>query len=507
MHKNINCPECNSENVANKSVRKNTSGSSSQRYQCRKCNKWFSSIIKEEPIECDRPTKWVITSCQNNVPVNVDFIESLNNYCVKNSAKLLIIPILYRPDDFVTVQYNIPEHIPHTLVRNKLGIHNEVYVMGQFNFIPTTVNPLQGLESLSKGDTLIVPSPQLRMKSLGVSASRHPAILHTTGAISYPEYASSKVGEKAKFNHTFAAVLVEVDSDNDFHIRVLNADTDGVFIDLGIVYRPVMRLGEFVNPEALVTGDEHAIVADPSVELATYISDASIVKTLKPKYVVRHDVLDCLSINHHTQKDNIKNVGKHIFGINKIEEELAETVDYILRTSNAGVEFTNIIVASNHVDHLTKWFAEVDIKQQPQNALFYHKYMYEIIKSMEQTATGIKHINPFEKFCKDVGVRNIRFLQRDESFLVGDVELSHHGDKGTNGSCGGINQFANLSDKMVIGHSHTPGIVFGAYQVGTSSKLKLDYTSGISSWDHAHCVIYPNGKRQLIFIKNGKWHA
>jgi hypothetical protein len=508
----MNCPKCDSKDVSTKATRKNTSGSVSQRYQCNSCSKWFSKLLETvtEP-EVTEPTvtnRWVITSCQNNTDVNEEFCQSLQNYCKLNSAQLLVVPIIYRPDDHEEIVFNIPEHIEHTFVRHKMKIHDEVFVMGQFNFIPTTVNPLQGLESLSKGDTLIVPSPQLRMKSLAVSASRHPAILHTTGAISYPEYTNTKVGEKAKFNHSYSAVMVEIDSDNDFHIRVLNSDESGVFIDLGDVYRPEMIAGEFINPEALVTGDEHATVACPDVESATYTADDSIVRTLKPKYVVRHDILDCGSISHHTRKDIIKNIGKSMFGTNKIEDELAQTVDYLLRTSILpDHKFENIIVASNHTSHLQQWFSSIDIRAEPHNALFYHRYMTKILESMVQTPTGFTHVDPFAQFCKDIGVPNTRFLERDESFLVADVELGAHSDKGTNGSRGSIGQFSNLCDKFVIGHSHTPGIVFGAYQVGTSSMLKLDYTSGLSSWANVHCLVYHNGKRQLIRIVNKKWHA
>jgi hypothetical protein len=509
----MQCKNCDSNDTSTKSIRKNASGTSTQRYQCNSCSKWFSELLIEQQISSvkkinsSKVKRWVITSIQNNASINKNFCQSLQQYCLQQEADLLIIPIIYRPDDHELVSFNIPEYLNHTLVRHKMKIHDEVFVMGSFNFIPTTVNPLQGLESLSKGDTLIVPSPQLRMKSLAVSATRHPAILHTTGAISNPEYTNTKVGEKALFNHSYSAVVVEIDSDNDFHVRTLNSDESGEFYDLGYKYS-TSGVVTFESPEALVTGDEHGVMADPIVEQVTYTNHDSIVRMLKPKYVVRHDVLDCSSINHHTRKDNIKNIGRSIFGTNKIEDELAGTVDYLLRTSQLpDTKFESIIVESNHNSHLTKWFSEIDIKTEPQNAKFYHKYMWKILDSMVQTTAGFNHINPFEQFCKDVGVPNLRFLGRDESFTIADIELGTHSDKGTNGSRGSIAQFANLPYKYVIGHSHTPGIIFGAYQVGTSSYKKLDYTSGLSSWMHCHCLVYKNGKRQLINIINGKWKA
>jgi hypothetical protein len=59
--------------------------------------------------------------------------------------------------------------------------------------------------------------------------------------------------------------------------------------------------------------------------------------------------------------------------------------------------------------------------------------------------------------------------------------------------------------KSVIGHSHTPAIEEGCYQVGTSTKLSRGYTHGPSSWLNTHAIIYPNGKRTLINIIDGKW--
>lgn len=504
----MQCKKCDSSRVIKRSIRANK-----QRYSCSDCSSWFSvgidivdNVIDEEKPTFSGVKRYVITACQNNTTVNENFVRSLSNYCSYRNAELLVVPILYKTNEFDKVEYYIPD-VEYTIVQHKMRLHDEVFIMGSFNFVPTTVNPLQGLESLSKGDTLIVPSPQLRMKSMAVSANRHPAILHTTGAISNPEYDSTKVGEKAKFNHSYSAVLVEIDSDNDFHIRVLNSDESGVFHDIGNMYSPSGTV-VFEGIEALVTGDEHAIVACPEVEAATYTSAQSIANLLKPKYVIRHDILDSQSISHHSRKDAIKNVGKYIFGTNKIEDELAETVDYLLRTTMLpGRTFENIIVSSNHNDHLTRWFSDIDIKQEPWNAKFYHKYMWKILESMEETPTGVSHINPFEQFCKDIGVPRTKFLKRDESFMVADVELGCHSDKGTNGSRGSIGQFSNLPAKYVIGHSHTPGIVFGAYQVGTSSRLKLDYTSGLSSWMNCHCLVYSSGKRQLISIINGKWRA
>jgi hypothetical protein len=503
------CTHCSSDNTKYVKKRMNKNGTCSARHTCQTCGRWFSVPVLSDndvsPVSTGK--RFVITSCQNNTPVHLEFLLALENYCTYHKAELLIVPIVYRPSDYEEITYEIPASVSHTLVTTKYKIHDEVYVMGKFNFIPTTVNPLAGLESLSRGDTLIVPSPQLRMKSSAVSASRHPAILHTTGAISHPQYTNTKIGEKAQFNHSYSAVLVDIDNDNDFHIRVLSCDQDSQFRDLGEVWSENSYSGpdSFDSPVALVTGDEHAFFASPSVKAATYTNPDSIVHTLKPTFVVRHDVLDMYSGSHHHKGNAIKTVAKHIFGMDKIEDELEKTVQY-LRDTTVG-DYFNIIVPSNHSDHLSKWLATVDIKQEPWNALFYHKMMYNVLVSLKQTESGVSHADPFRLYCESANAPNTRFLAHGESFSVSGVELGAHGHEGKNGARGSINQYSDLSQRYVIGHSHTPGIIFGAYQVGTSSNLKLEYTTGPSSWLACHCLVYGNGKRQLVNIVNGKWRA
>jgi len=89
----------------------------------------------------------------------------------------------------------------------------------------------------------------------------------------------------------------------------------------------------------------------------------------------------------------------------------------------------------------------------------------------------------------------------------GGIELGMHGDKGANGSRGSLAQFARTGRKCVIGHSHVAGIVEGAYQVGVMGALDMGYNEGQSSWSHSNVVVYPNGKRAVLTIWNGRWHG
>ncbi len=89
---------------------------------------------------------------------------------------------------------------------------------------------------------------------------------------------------------------------------------------------------------------------------------------------------------------------------------------------------------------------------------------------------------------------------------VNNIELGFHGDFGLNGAKGSSKSFSKIGPKTIVGHGHFPEIFEGCYRVGVSARLDLEYQKGqCSNWLHTHCVIYPDGKRTLINIINGKW--
>jgi hypothetical protein len=438
---------------------------------------------------------------QNNTETNYDFLASLELYCERNKAELIIIPTVHQEVlyPFPLMSWDCDEKY---LRREKFSMNGMVNCIANIKINVAAENPLGGLDSLSKGKTLIVPHNQLQMRSLPVAVDEHPAILCTTGTISERNYIKSKSGEKAEFNHSNSAVFLDF-NDDSYHLRILNGDENGGFYDIDGYYL-VNKFTKLSEVEALITGDEHVIVNCSEVSNATYHDAKSIVNTLRPKKIIRHDVLDCFTISHHHRKDNFIQYSKFINNMNSIEEELADTIKYIEETTPEWSE--TYIVSSNHHDHLKRWLTEVDPKVEPWNAKLFHKLTYMMLDEIDKAKEQGKFLvpDPFKLYVEDGGTK-IKFVGRNQSFKIFDIELSNHGDKGANGSRGSLSQFSKFSEKVVIGHSHTPGINKGAYSVGTSTSKNLEYVSGPSSWMNTHCVIYPNGKRQLINIIKGRW--
>ena len=96
-------------------------------------------------------------------------------------------------------------------------------------------------------------------------------------------------------------------------------------------------------------------------------------------------------------------------------------------------------------------------------------------------------------------------MKIDEDYKVAGIQLGVHGHLGANGSRGSLANMEKSYNKSVTGHSHSPAILRDAWVVGTSSRLRLDYNQGPSSWLNTFCLVYPNGQRQLINIIEGKY--
>ena len=500
------CCYCKSTNYIYKGKNTMVTGEVKTRVLCKSCGKqqYESELLEDgkekqtkfSPDKTFYGERFVITSIQNDTPTNHDFLAALKNYAEFEAARLIVVPLIY-DDSTGNPTWDIDENY---LVQETFSLNTLVTVLGSLNVVATAYNPISALESLSKGSSLIIPHNQLQMKSLPVTGDNPPIIMASTGTVSNKNYPRNKAGKKAEFNHSNSAIFIRFD-DDCYHIRVLNADSNNGFYDIHGYYDKT-SFTFLDSVDALITGDEHVSVQSVEVMNATYHNYDSIVNRLKPKMIIRHDVLDCFTISHHHTKDHFLQYSKFVNGFNKIEDELKETIQFIESTTPNFS--TSYVVASNHNDHLNRWLQEADPKREPWNSKIFHMLTLLMLEEIEKHPTEIHKPNAFMLYCRHLG-SNIQFIDRRQSFRVHDIELSNHGDRGANGSKGSLPQFSKLADKVVIGHSHTPGIDKGAYSVGCCTGKDLEYVSGPSSWMNTHCVIYPNGKRQLINVINGKW--
>lgn len=453
--------------------------------------------------------RWVITAAQNNTEPHAGFLDTLNVYCRANNAELLIRPLRYKN---ATVEGNIPDGVDpegtwwHPSVEKHLidvEIELKDVVIPDVRIAATSGNPLMGLDSRSGTKHGIYAATQLSMRTVPTPQQVLPKILYSTGAVTIANYSTTKSGNLAGFHHNLSAIVVEQDKKGRTFLRAIQWDGEGL-TDIDKRYTPKgQRKAD--RWEALIPGDEHAWFVDPSVKAATYTNRNSMAKTGRPHVIVRHDLLDCYSVSHHHLGNQLTQTNKDVHGWGNLEKELNDTIDFLNETSPRGA--LNLIVSSNHNDHLSQWLSKGEKAVTAQNALMYHKLMAAVLESSERTPTGVKHANPFEVYAEGRVTAQTEFLGGDDCYMIQGIDVAMHGHRGPNGSRGSARNLANIGVKSVIGHSHSPNIFRGVHQVGTSSCYDLEYASGPSSWLHCHAVIHSNGKRQLLPIIDGEWRA
>jgi hypothetical protein len=247
---------------------------------------------------------------------------------------------------------------------------------------------------------------------------------------------------------------------------------------------------------ALVLGDLHVGQEDPEVIKATKDMTGALV----PTALVLHDVLDMSSRSHHKKSLRDSWDGRH----RTVQHEVHAAAHALddMTTWGAGELF---VVRSNHDEHLERFLEEFDPRKDPINAPYWHSLW---VDAYDYKAMSGKWPDLFAMEVQNIlGDPEITFLGREDTVRIAGVNVSCHGDAGINGSRGSIRQYAKLGIKSVIGHSHTPGWFQGCVQVGVTGKLDMGYNSKPSSWAHAHCVVHADGKRQLVFVIDGRWRG
>lgn len=453
-------------------------------------------------------SRFIITAAQNATPVHPEFLAALQVAAQEMGADLVVIPLRYKNPTSVwstrqeTDEWWDPALTPHLFDgRKKIGPN--LVLVGDIKIQPTALSPLTGFEALTGGESCIIGHPKMQLRTVPAPSGKTPKILSTTGAVTKRNYTDSKAGALGAFHHHLGAVVVELKGKR-FHLRQITADrTTGEFTDLDRVYSPA---GVRKAPPALglVLGDTHARWTSPEVDRATF-GRRGIVPTLDPRVLVFNDLFDGWSVNPHHEGDPFIAIAKARVSGGNVLEEIKHAVRYVAKRS-AGRQA--VVVPSNHDDFLARWVRSTDWRRTPGNAAFYLETAAALVARTTVDGGGARYPDPFAFWVDRLkGKARIRCLAPDEVFRLGTIECGLHGDRGPNGAKGTLKNLSRLGARIISGHTHTPGIEEGHYQVGTSTPLRMEYTRGPSSWLQAHCVVYADGARSLLVIIDGEWRA
>jgi hypothetical protein len=465
--------------------------------------------------------RYILTSAQNNTYVHKEFWANVEVMAQYYSAQILVGTFSYNQNNFGNLAVKRGTKKPYEnklwfdpavtpyLSDEKIELAPGLVWCGGMNILPTEDNPISGLETYGGADSVIFPHAKIEMRSIATMPDMPVKMIYTTGAATLQNYIQRKLGIKAEHHHRYSFLLVEVDSEGNWWVRQVAARKNGRNIqDLNVVVEDGSVVCKTAKVEAITWGDLHATISQPEVVAASL----SMLDMLRPSYQFIHDIMEGVSTNRHLQgkTEPHKRFHNWLRGLHRVDEELRQTrttLEMYLRPW-----CKTIVPDSNHDGWwLHSWLHNYDYRYDPSNAELFlrlQNYMYEEIRKGKLP----KNVNLTERaFVKETGLAPgaIKFLLPDESFEVKEVECGMHGHLGPNGSFGSPSNLAKIGKKATTAHTHSCGIFHGLYVAGTSSKLTKDwtYTAGPSSWSHSHVVLYSNGQRAIVTMKNGKWRA
>lgn len=477
--------------------------------------------------------RFILTSAQNNTYVHGELLANLEALADYYSAEIIVGTYTYNQNHYgkLSVKRGKKNEYQHDLWYDpaiekyikdyRIELGKGLVWAGEYNALPTNVNPLAGLESYTGRKSAIFPHAKLAMRSIATMQGEGVKLNYTTGTVTQRNYIQKREGVIAEFHHIYGALLVEVNSNGNWWVRQLNQDEGtGVLQDLNVQVKDGQVASTVARVEAITHGDLHGVFADPEVVKASL----EMVDELMPKFQFLHDVMEGAAVNPHQRKYNTNHEKFHTWlrGYHKLDNELVDTVKLLERYERSFSK--TVIVDSNHDDAwLKKWLREYDYRKDPPNTEIFLKlqtYLYGEIRngvtdeqSRARTANPkmVRDINVLEYALREVGgyKAKAKFLLTDEPFKTcgNKIENGMHGHLGPSGKFGSPAELSKMGRKANTAHTHSTGIWNGLYVAGTSSRLRWDYTKGPSNWTHSHILTYPNGKRTIITIYNGAWRA
>jgi hypothetical protein len=451
--------------------------------------------------------RFIFSSAQDGTKVHEGFLANLEAYAEFMDAEIHIGGFTYNKslfEDHSNKRATFHPLVEKYMTNNQFDVAGKLLFCGEINTSPTAVTPLSGFETYTRGKWGIFPHPRVTLQSVATMFHQPSKQIMTTGAVTLPNYIAKKAGIKAEFHHVIGAVIVEVDGDGDVFCRHLIAEKDGSFQDLGN-YVSEGSVEEDASVEAITWGDVHTEQLDPAVKEAAW-GPEGMLDRLMPEYQFFHDVLDFQARNHHNLKDPHYQFEMFLKGIDSVEDAIKRVGDFLVETKRDWCQ--SIVVESNHDRMLMRWLKEADYRADPINAEFFLECQLKVYNAIRQRDD---HYLLIEDILNDrFAMGGVVFLREDDSMTIcgNTIECALHGHKGANGAKGHIGAYARMGPKANIGHTHSAAIFEGIYQAGTSSKLDLGYNrGGLSSWNHSHIITYPNGKRTIVTMQNGKFCA
>lgn len=449
--------------------------------------------------EIKKYKKFVVTTAVMGKEINKPFVEAIRNYAKRNNALLLVLPcedVASRGKKASPIELS-PELSDFKVVFKDTYLNKNLCLCA-IKVSAKQINPLSGLDRMAvkREASIIIASPKVFLKYVPNMHYDVPPAIMTTGAITINDYDNDKYMSKrtsvlAENDHTYGAVIVEVENDKIFHFRHVQASIYNSLTDMGIDYLSDGTIRE-MKKTAMIMGDSHTGYHDKELHFATM----DLAKKVGVSLIGLHDVFNGTSISHHDANKGITRAIKAQENRLGLEMECLAVKNYIKNIEDHGFEV--YIVDSNHDKHLLRYLEEGRYVTDPINYKF----------SLKLALAATEHTDPLKFAIENLlgyTSSKVHWLQTDEKFKVYGVECSNHGHRGANGARGSLATFEKGLGNCVTAHTHTAAILRDVCSVGTMSLMDMGYNSGLSNWTRTCCLIYSNGTKQLVnFIENDK---
>lgn len=432
--------------------------------------------------------RFVISAIVPDQKVNTQFIESIQTYCEKNRAELLLLVMrgVKKDDGF---SKDIHEKYSKYFI-TEATLNSNLKIL-DFLLLPQQIISLTGLDRIARSNSVIIAHTKQEMMSIPNRINEYPHLMYSTGVVTYPNYADDRVGKIAVQDHTMGCLVVEIVDNKKFHIHNAQCDRENGFALFGKYYK-----GKTVSKikSNIILGDIHCGAECPEA----IKQSKEMIRAFDCETIYFNDLFDGRSINHHEDKNMYAKYTRP-----EQQSSLQKELDYLgnfLKNFCKGFENKKfIVVPSNHDDFVGKWLAS-------------GAFTFDIVQNAKLGAELFTHYldgeNPIEYYLRSrhyIDNIDIHFATRNEE-LKSFEHTCTHGDKGINGAKGSAKSFDRCYDKNISAHSHSPRRFRSSVIVGTNSLLDQPYIAGSgSSWMHTNGISYENGTDQLVHIINGKW--
>lgn len=409
---------------------------------------------------------------------------------------------------------------------------NKNVVLDTTRIRPTLAGPLSGLDKMRDTKSHFFFHPKNDLKYIATPSDADPRFVAVTASCTIPDYSTNKLGQQdktgefAKRNHVFGGWIVEIESDELYHVRPIVADKNGCFSDCYydkkgnyVVHRFTPNGVQKSTVSGSLLGDPHFAVK-PDIDIGMKwgtdpaIFDATIefINALNVKTVAAGDTLDGHSCGHHDESDKIMMQKKFKAGLLDMEREFdnwCDTYRILFRETSANF----IDIAANHTnEHPYRYLKEHRFlgKGHPLNAINETFGMEWCAKLVKSASTNVIELYARTNFTDEENSR-ISFTNRMKSYVIQGVNFGIHGDKGANGARWSPNTGNTLGGYCMVGHSHSPSINGLVWTVGTMSYLDAHYVGYLGSWMHTHGIIFESkikdepGQPMLVNIVDGKF--